>query len=124
MSTQGEPVPPIDVLITEDDPGLRGMLRLLLERDGYRCAEADNGREAVEIARQRQPRLVLLDLIMPELDGFAVARQIRADPRAHGVHICFLTARADDATRARAGRAGCEAFLTKPVEPQDLLDVI
>ena len=124
MSTQAESVAAVDVLITEDDPGLREMLRLLLEGDGYRCAEAGNGREAVEIARRCRPRLVLLDLMMPELDGLAAARQLHADPRTHGVHIYFLTARADAAARRQAGRAGGEVYLTKPVDRADLLDVV
>ena len=124
MSTQRERPAPVDVLITEDDPGLREMLRVILERDGYRCAEAENGQEAVELARQCHPRLVLLDLMMPGLDGFTVARRLRADSGTHGIPIYFLTARADDAARRKAERVGCAAFFTKPVDCADLLDVI
>lgn len=124
MLTQAKPLATVDVLIAEDDPGLREMLRLLLEGDGYRCAEAADGREAVEIARQCPPRLILLDLMMPELDGLAAARLLHADPRTHEVPIYFLTARADAAARTKAERAGGEVFLTKPVDGADLLDVV
>jgi CheY-like chemotaxis protein len=124
MSTPAGANCAIDVLITEDDPGLRELLRLLLEGDGYCCAEAENGREAVELARLCHPRLVLLDLMMPEQDGFAAARQIRTDPGTQGVHVYMLTARTDSAARRKADRAGCEVFLTKPIDPTEFLDVV
>jgi two-component system phosphate regulon response regulator PhoB len=124
MSNLANDVGTIDVLITEDDPSLRQMLRHQLERQGYRCAEADNGREALEIARQSPPRLVLLDLMMPVLDGFAAAQQLHEDPRTHDVPIYFLTACADPIVRRKAQRIGSEAFLTKPLDCADLLDVV
>jgi CheY-like chemotaxis protein len=119
-----ESVAPIDVLITDDDPDSREAVRLLLEGDGYRCAEAENGYEAVEIARRCPPRLVLLDLMMPNLDGFAAARKLRADPRTHTVPIYCLSAWVDPAARTKAQRAGCEVFLAKPIDATELLDVV
>jgi CheY-like chemotaxis protein len=113
----------IDVLIAEDDAITRLTLRQLLEDEGYRCAEADNGREAVEIARQCSPRLVMLDVMMPELDGFHAARQLRSDPGTRTVPILFLTARDDRAARA-ACRADHATLLTKPVDYDGLLDVV
>jgi CheY-like chemotaxis protein len=124
MTSSTVPPPAIDVLITEDDPGLRGLLRLLLERDGYRCAEAENGREAVEIARQCHPRLVLLDIMMPEQDGFSAAHQLRTDPGTRDVHVYMLTGRRDAEARRKADRAGCEAFLTKPIDASEFLDLV
>jgi CheY-like chemotaxis protein len=123
---QASEAPPrtVDVLIADDDALMRAGLRLLLERQGYTCAEAEDGREVVEIARTSPPRCVLLDLAMPGLDGFAVARQLRADPRTRAAHIHCLTGRADPATRLRARRAGCEEFLLKPVDPAALLRVV
>jgi len=116
--------PPIDVLIAEDDPVMRRGLRLLLERQGCSCAEADNGRDAVDLARRSPPRCVLLDLTMPGLDGFAVAQQLRADSRTRATHIHCLTGRSDDATREQAHQAGVEVFLTKPVDATVLVDVV
>lgn len=124
MRTQDEARACIDVLIADDDPDNRESLRMLLETDGYACAEAETGQDALDIARQSPPRLVLLDLMMPNLDGFMVARKLRRDPRTHGVHIYCLTGRSDQAARSRAERAGCELFLTKPVAPVDLLEVV
>jgi CheY-like chemotaxis protein len=115
---------PIDVLIAEDDPPARTALRLLLETQGYRCAEAANGRQAVELAMDRPPQCVMLDLAMPELDGFAVARHLRAHPRTTGVHINCLTGLADDGAREQARQAGCETFFTKPVDAARLLEAV
>src|SRR5438105_12163267 len=106
---------PVDVLIAEDDDLLRQSYRLLLEGHGYVCVEAESGEEAVELARQRSPRCLLLDLNLPGMDGFAVARTLRADPRTSGVHIHCVTGLSDAGSRLRASRSGCELYLTKPV---------
>jgi CheY-like chemotaxis protein len=113
-----------DILIAEDDPRLRADLRLLLEGHGYRCAEARNGREAVARAWCDPPRCVLLDLGLPGLDGFEVARRLRADPLTRRAHIHCLTGRADPVSREQASRAGCEAFLVKPVDAARLMEVV
>src|SRR5438445_6704468 len=70
----------IDVLIVEDDPIIRLAVRQLLEDEGYTCAEMEDGRELLDIALQCHPRLVLLDLMMPEVDGFTAAEQLRSHP--------------------------------------------
>jgi CheY-like chemotaxis protein len=114
----------VEILIAEDDAAARQQLRLLLEREGYRCAEAGNGRQAVELARQHPPACVLLDLAMPGLDGFGVARRLRADPRTHSTYIHCLTGLAAPAARAEAARAGCDRFLTKPVDVTALLHIL
>lgn len=114
----------IDVLIAEDDPDIRASLRFALRHAGYTCAEADNGADAVAMTRFRPPRLLLLDLMMPALDGLAVARQVHADPRTAAVPICCLTARADAVARREAARAGCTVFLTKPAPTEVILDSV
>ena len=124
MSALGRGAPAIDILIADDDPILRHGVRRLLERQGYRCTEAEEGRQAVELARRQKPQCVLLDLAMPDLDGLAVARLLRSDPRTSDVHINCLTGLADTRAREQAHLAGCEAFLTKPVDATTLLDVV
>jgi CheY-like chemotaxis protein len=114
----------VDVLIAEDDPLLRTSLRLLLEQQGYRCAEAANGRQAVDLALARPPQCLMLDLTMPELDGWAVARRLRADPRTARVHINCLTGLSDADAFEQARRAGCEMVLAKPVDAPRLLGAI
>jgi CheY-like chemotaxis protein len=114
----------IDVLIAEDDAITRHGLRCLLEGAGYHCAEAGTGREAVELAQQHPPQCVLLDLRIPELDGFSVARRLRADPRTQDISIHCLTGWTDEAAREQAAKAGCDLFLTKPVDADALLEVV
>jgi CheY-like chemotaxis protein len=114
----------IDVLIAEDDPDVRRAVRHLLECEGYTCAEAEDGREALEIARQCPPRLVLLDLMMPEMDGFTTARQLRSDPQTNRIHIHALSALDFPEARRAARRSGCELFLSKPFDLDGLVEVV
>jgi CheY-like chemotaxis protein len=124
MTAQAERASAVDILIAEDDAPTRRSLRALLEQQGYTCAEAGDGRRALELALSAPPRCVLLDLVLPGLDGFAVARRLRADPRTSGVHIYCLSGLSDPAAREQARQAGCEAFLSKPVEPTQLLETV
>jgi CheY-like chemotaxis protein len=124
MTRSNEPLAPVDVLIAEDDETLRLGVRYLLEHEGYVCAEATDGLEAVEVALQRTPRCLLLDLGMPGLDGFEVARHLRSDPRTRAVHIHCLTGMTGPDVRRQAAEAGCEGFLTKPVAPEVLLEAV
>jgi CheY-like chemotaxis protein len=91
MRIQTVPSESVDILIVDDDASTRVGLRLYLERHGYRCVEAGDGREALALARTHLPRCVLLDLRLPGLDGFTVARRLRADPRTFSAHIYCLT---------------------------------
>jgi CheY-like chemotaxis protein len=119
-----EDLPSIDVLIAEDDDLLRRDVRLLLEGQGYHCAEAADGPAAVALALRNPPRCVLLDLAMPGLDGFAVARTLRADPRTRSTHIHCLTGLSGPGVDRQAREAGCERFLIKPVSPEALLEAV
>jgi CheY-like chemotaxis protein len=114
----------VDILIAEDDAPTRRGLRRLLEHWGFRCAEAGDGVEAIDLAVRQPPRCVLLDLVMPRLDGLAVARALRADPRTRPTHIHCLTGLTDPQARRWALEAGCEGFFVKPVDPADLLDAL
>jgi CheY-like chemotaxis protein len=124
MSTSAKSFAPIDVLVVEDDPVVRLAVREVLEGQGYTCAGAEDWREAIEIAQQSHPRLVLLDLMMPDVDGFTAAEQLRADPHTCDVPIHCLTALDFPAARRAAQRSGCEVFLTKPFDVEGLLDVV
>jgi CheY-like chemotaxis protein len=124
MRAEERPSTSVEVLIADDDAPLRTAVCSLLEQQGYRCAEAGNGREALALARQRLPQCILLDLAMPELDGCAVARALRADPATHAAHVHCLTGHTDPASRRDARAAGCEGFLTKPVDAAALLQVV
>ena len=114
----------VDIVIADDDPDILEYLAAFIADAGYTCAQAENGREAVEIAQQLAPRLFLLDLMMPEVDGFEVARRIRLRPRTADTPVLGLTARGDTAAYWDALNAGFDLLLTKPVDPAELLDVI
>ena len=114
----------VDVLIAEDDALVRQTLRFFLEREGYRCSEAGDGRAAVELARRHSPRCAILDLAMPVMDGFAVARTLRADPRTRAIHLHCITGRSDPSAQEEATRAGMETYLTKPFDPSLLVRLV
>ena len=91
MSVQLAESASVDVLIAEDDATMRESLCRLLEGEGYHCAQAGDGAAAVEMARRTSPRCAILDLGMPGLDGFSVARRLRSDPAMCDLHIHCLT---------------------------------
>ena len=115
---------PVDVLIAEDDDTLRESYCLLLQAHGLSCIVAASGSEAIELARSRRPRCVLLDLDLPDLDGYSVARALRADPRTSAMHIHCVSGLSDDNSRRRASQSGCELYLTKPVAVAALLEAV
>lgn len=111
------------VILIADDERLNQMLaRKVLESHGYTCIVAGNGQEALALAREHHPALVLMDLSMPVLDGWEATRQLRADPDLRHLPVLALTAHAMVGDREKALAAGCDAYLTKPYRPGDLLD--
>jgi CheY-like chemotaxis protein len=105
----------LTVMVVDDHEDLREMLRYMVERLGYRVVEAENGREAVEIARHRCPDLILMDLSMPVMDGFAATRLIRKMDEVCHVPIVAISANRREQAQAAAFAAGCNEYLTKPV---------
>src|SRR4051812_39532181 len=103
------------ILVAEDGDTSRELIRTLLEHSGYIVLEAANGAEAVDLAQQTSPDLVLLDLQMPLKDGFAVLRELRADPRFGSKPIVALTASAMQGDQERALSDGFTGYLTKPL---------
>lgn len=104
------------VLLVEDFDDARFMMKLLLELIGYRVFEAINGREAVELAGDVNPDLILMDLSLPLLDGISATRIIRQNPQLNDVPIVALTAHTEPEFRDRAYAAGCDEFVGKPVD--------
>ncbi len=105
------------VLVVDDHEDSRVIARVVLEAAGLRVCEAANGVEALHVATARQPEVVLLDLILPGIDGWEVARRLRRNPEAGEMAIIALTALAQPEERGRARDAGCDEVLTKPVSP-------
>lgn len=108
------------ILVADDDPDSRFIARTILEARGHSVLEAANGRDCVELAREARPDLVVLDLLMPVLDGFGVAALLRAHPETAVVPILAATALARRADRQRALRAGCDQVIVKPFSPMKL----
>ena len=104
------------ILLVEDHPDNRVLARKLLERAGFRVVEATDGRQALEQVAASRPDLVLLDMSLPEVDGWTVARTLRQSPDFKDLLIVALTAHAMDGDREKVLEAGCNEFLTKPIE--------
>lgn len=110
-----------DVIIADNDQIVRGILRTMLEAEGFTVLQAIDGREAIGFAACTQARFVILDYRMPRLDGLAACAEIRQLPGYADVPIVILTAFHDDEARSAAQRAGASMFFTKPFRPIDLL---
>ena len=112
------------VLIVDDYESLRTLLKNMLTTLGYRVVEASDGAEAVEAARRERPRLILMDLVMPSLDGFEAIQRIRRQAGLQGVPIVAMSGHTSPGVRADALDAGCEDFLNKPVAYEHLKEVL
>ena len=114
----------LTILVVEDYEDTSLAMRLALERKGYHIIEASDGEQAVRLAADERPEVVLMDLSLPVLDGFAAAERIRANPELQETVIIAVTAHQDADHRARALAAGCNAFVTKPIDFEWLGDLI
>jgi CheY-like chemotaxis protein len=103
------------VMVVDDNEDLREMLRYMVERLGYRVVEAENGRVAVELVRHRCPDLILMDLSMPVMDGLAATRLLRQTEEVRHVPIVAISANRRELSQDEALAAGCNEYLTKPV---------
>ena len=109
------------VLVADDDPEILLLISLTLERDGYEVVTAKNGLEAYDRALERTPHLILLDLMMPGLDGREVTRRLRTEKATRNVPIMIVTAFAEESQALDALEAGADAYMKKPFSPRDLL---
>ena len=112
------------ILIIEDDRDNLDLMRYLMERQGYEVLEAYDGRQGLEMARTMLPQLALVDLAMPEVDGWTVIRELKSDPATRGIKIVVVTVRSLVEDRIRAQEAGCDAFITKPMRMAHLAEVV
>jgi CheY-like chemotaxis protein len=112
------------VLVVDDERSIRLLCRVNLAAAGMDVLEAANGREGLELARKERPDLVLLDVMMPQLDGWAVARELAADEQTREIPIVFLTARADPADRRLGEQLGGVGYVVKPFDPVTIGDLV
>ena len=121
-----EPLPPGSrhIVIIEDNADFRDSFRLLLESWGHRVEEAATGSEGLEILRRGRPDIVLVDLGLPDLDGYAVARTLRSAPGGDAVVMVAITGYGAAGDRRRSEDAGFDAHVTKPVSPLELAKIL
>ncbi len=112
---------PPKVLIVDDEPHMRRVTELSLRKGGFGILIGRDGREALDIARREVPALVVMDVLMPELDGLTALRHLKEDPVTAGIPVIMLTARGHVMTRQEAETSGAALFLTKPFSPSQLL---
>ena len=109
------------ILLVEDEAALITLLRYNLEKEGFRLVEAHDGEEALVVAKEEQPDLILLDWMLPLLSGLHVCRQLRREPATRETPIILLTARSEETDKVRGLESGADDYITKPFSPAELL---
>ncbi len=109
------------LLVVEDEQDLLEVLRFSLSREGFSVRTAENGEDAIRLVRQQMPDLIVLDLMLPTIDGLAVCRAIRSTEKTRDIPIVMLTARGEEADIVRGLEAGADDYVTKPFSPKVLI---
>ncbi|NJC97752.1 MAG: response regulator [Anaerolineales bacterium] len=112
------------ILVVEDNMDNYELVRFVLERAGYEVFLAVNGRDGVDAARAQKPDMILMDLGMPEMDGWIATEKLKADEMTRSIPLYALTARTLPHDRKRAIQAGCDGYVSKPIHMKGFLDVI
>ena len=112
------------ILICDDDPVILRLLEVNLELEGYDVLLADNGEKAVEVAQADRPDLILLDIMMPRLDGYETAARLKEVDGTKDIPVVFLSAKAQQADIDKGKTFGVADYLTKPFDPNDLIETV
>jgi two-component system alkaline phosphatase synthesis response regulator PhoP len=112
------------ILIVDDEPDILEFINYNLRREGFKVFQAGSGMEAIETARQHKPDLILLDIMLPEMDGIETCVEIRKIPSLYHTTIAFLTARGEDYSQIAGFEAGGDDYITKPIKPKVLISRI
>ncbi len=112
------------ILIVDDEPYILNILDFSLDAEGYAVLQAADGEEAVRMAREESPDLVIMDVMMPRSDGFEACRRLKSDPATAHIPVLLLTARSSKEDQERGKAAGADGYVTKPFSPQRLLDKV
>jgi len=119
MSDQ-EHTPTGPILVIDDEPYILRSLSYLLTREGYTVETATNGEEGLKRVRSLQPPLVFLDIMMPNMNGYEVCEQVKADPSLAGTYVIMLSAKGQQIDRERGLLGGADEYMTKPFSPRDV----
>ena len=114
----------IKILLVDDEPDILEILSYNLSAEGYHISTASNGIEAVKKAKKHQPHLIIMDVMMPEMDGIEACEKIRTLPELKNTIITFLTARGEDYSQVAGFEAGADDYITKPIKPKVLVSKI
>lgn len=112
------------ILVVDDEASVRHLLQVMLTTEGYEPLLAANGAEGLQLAHQHLPALVILDWMMPVLDGLTTLKALRDDPTTAGIPVVMLTARQGDSAMAQAMIQGADFYITKPFDAEEMLAVI
>jgi CheY-like chemotaxis protein len=112
------------ILVADDDPVILRLIQVNLELEGYQVLTANNGEEAVATATAEHPDLVILDIMMPRLDGYQACEQLKAEAATKDIPVVFLSAKAQQSDIEKGKTYGVDEYLTKPFDPTELLDVV
>ncbi|MBC7515206.1 MAG: response regulator transcription factor [Alkalinema sp. FL-bin-369] len=112
------------LLLVDDEPGLREAVQAYLEESGFTVQTANNGNEGWEMVQRFTPDLVISDVMMPQVDGYQLLKKLREDARFQALPVIFLTARGMTSDRISGYDAGCDAYLPKPFDPDELVSII
>ncbi len=112
------------ILLVEDESDFRLAVGMRLRAAGYEVLEADNGADGLSMARSEMPDLIVLDLMLPKMDGYKVCRFLKFDEKYRHIPIIMLTARVQLADSEMGSAVGADAYFTKPYQPQELIDTI
>ena len=111
-------------MAVDDDHVIRGLLEVNLEMEGHEVITAVDGQDALDRVREERPDLILLDVMMPNVNGWQVAETLKNDPETRNIPIVFLSARAMEADVRKGTDLGVQAYVTKPFDPIDLMDLV
>lgn len=109
------------ILLVDDEVDILEFVSYNLEKEGYKVYTAQNGKDAIKIADKKNPDLIILDVMMPEMDGIATCEELRKNPKLKSTVIAFLTARGEDYSQIAGFEAGADDYITKPVRPKVLI---
>ncbi|MHB8883147.1 MAG: response regulator transcription factor [Thermodesulfovibrionales bacterium] len=109
------------VLIVDDEPNIVLALELLMKRDGYETLSVDDGQKAFEAVKEFRPDLVILDIMMPKMDGYEVCQRIRADDQLRDVSIIMLTAKGREVEKEKGMALGADLYITKPFSTREVM---
>lgn len=116
-----DPDPAPTILVADDEEDVRELVIYRLSRSGYRVLGAGDGLEALELAAERRPDLMVLDVMMPKLDGYDLTRRVRAEDALRSIPVILLTARSQQSDVDRGFEAGADDYLEKPFDPDELV---